>query len=304
MKKLPPLRQLQYLIALHDYQHFGRAADACFVSQSTLSAGISQLEAMLDAMLIERQHKQFRFTALGEAVVSMSVEIVKQTSSLVDYINEQNKPMHGDLILGSIPTITPFIISEIMTACQKLFPCLNLYVKEMTTEKGLASLEKGDLDCLLLALPYDTSDFHCHHLCDDPFYLVVPAQDSPDFYHHSMNLWPDQSVLLLEDEHCLSQHAVQACTIRDKRLIHPFKAASLHTLTEMVAHGMGVTFVPKLAIESGILVNQPVKLIPQKGKKPYRELALLWRNGAGREKTCMALAKIMQNEIMKKLKIP
>ena len=301
MKKLPPLRQLQYLVALHQHQHFGRTADACFVSQSTLSAGISQLESMLDAVLIERHHKQFRFTALGEAVVAQSKQIINQSTEMVDYIQEQNKPMHGDIVLGSIPTITPFIISEVLTDCQSTYPNLNLYVKEVTSNKGLEALASGELDCLLFALPYDTLGFHCQILAQDPFYLVVPNNIGEQTYLQPMTQWPNHCVLLLDDEHCLSQHAVKACTVKDKRLIHPFKAATLHTLTEMVAHGMGVTFLPKLAIESGIMATQPVKLIPQKGRKPSRDLALLWRSGAGREKTCLALAKLIQHRIENKL---
>jgi len=256
---------------------------------------------MLDAVLIERQHKKFRFTALGEAVVEKGQKIVTQTSALVDYIQEHNQPMQGDLILGSIPTITPFIMSEVLSVCKNVYPNLQLYVKEITSDQGIDALARGRMDCLLFALPYDTLDFHCHHLAKDPFYLVIPDTEHQQLYTKSMKHWPNQCVLLLEDEHCLSQHAVKACTIREKRLIHPFKAASLHTLTEMVAHGMGVTFLPKLAIKSGIMDNKPVKLIPQKGKKPFRDLALLWRLGTGREKTNLALAKLIEQVINKKL---
>lgn len=295
MKKLPSLRQLQYLIALYDHQHFGKAAEASFVSQSTLSAAISQLESQFNVILIERQHKKFRFTRLGELVVDKSRKLIHRSGALVDFIYDQSEPMTGSLVLGSIPTIMPFIVRDILTICQKKFPRLQLFAKEMTSLQGLDALASGQLDCLLFALPYETQDFHCQILAQDPFFLTIPKHFNEEQFKQPMSMWPDQSVLLLEDEHCLSQHAIKACTIREKRIIHPFKAASLHTLIEMVAHGMGVTFLPKLAIESGIMNHQNIKLIAQPEEKAYRDLALVWRPQAGRDKTCHTLANEIKN---------
>ena len=173
MKRLPSVKQLQYLLALHEHQHFGRAADACYIGQSTLSAAIANLEETIDAQLLERDHKTFIFTSLGEDVVRQARYIIEQCEELADFARNQGKPMTGQFRLGCIPTIAPFVLSEVMASCRQLYPELQLLLREDTTENSPRALTEGRLDMVLLALPYETGALHTEVLAQDGFKLVL-----------------------------------------------------------------------------------------------------------------------------------
>lgn len=230
MKRVPSIKQLQYLLALHEHQHFGKAAEACYIGQSTLSAAIANLEETLDAQLLERDHKTFIFTPLGEDVVRQARYIVEQCEELAEFAKCQGKPMAGPLRLGCIPTIAPFVLSEVMALARERFPELQLLLREDTTDNSLRSLIEGRLDMVLLALPYDTGTLHTQVLSQDPFKLVLHQDWLDRGFEQDISQWPDESIFLLEREHCMTGHAVKACELEDNRKVNPFFATSLHTL--------------------------------------------------------------------------
>ncbi|MBL4816848.1 MAG: LysR family transcriptional regulator, partial [Shewanella sp.] len=254
MKHLPSLKNLFYLVNLHQEQNFNRAAKVCHVSQSTLSSGIQNLEEQLGHQLIERDHKSFIFTAIGEEVVQRSRKLLTDVDDLVELVKHQGEPMTGDIRLGCIPTIAPFLLSKVVKHCQSTYADLTLFLKEDTTERLLDALGKGELDLLLLALPVDTSGFHRMKVGIDPFKLVV-HEELTDVIHEPLDYesLPDQSIFLLQAEHCITGHAVSACELANSAKVNPFAATSLHALVQMVNSKLGATFLPQMGIDAGIL---------------------------------------------------
>ncbi len=281
MKNLPSIKQLQYLIAVHQHQHFGRAAQACFIGQSTLSSAIQNLEETLGCQLIERENRSLMFTAIGEEVVERARKIIDDTISVKELTKSFKSPLQGKLTLGVIPTIASFIAADIYQLCLSEFPSLELVLIEDTSDALLDKLEKGQIDVALLALPYNTQKFHTHVLSQDPFNIVMHqdyqgARDLKDF-----NLLPKASVFLLEREHCLTDHALSACHLNETGCINPFEAASLHTLLSMVERKLGVTFLPQMALNAGILQHKDMIAVPAQ-EDAYRDIGILWRKTSGR----------------------
>ena len=231
MSKLPSLKNLSYLLALHQEQNFNRAAAECNVSQSTLSSGIQNLEEQLDCQLIERDHKSFLFTALGEEIVEKARDIISASEELLHYAQGQGNIMEGPLRLGIIPTIAPFVIGELSKNLQNKFPKLLLQLSEDTTQNLLHRLLNGELDILLLALPMDIQGNQKWILGRDPFKLVVHKElaetvGEPVDY----DKLPDRSIFLLEKEHCMTGHAVAACQLTDSIKMNPFTATGRRPL--------------------------------------------------------------------------
>ena len=281
MKNLPSIKQLQYLLAVYQYQHFGRAAEACFIGQSTLSSAIQNLEETLGCQLIERENRSIMFTAIGEEVVERARKIIDDTISVKELTKSFLNPLQGRLTLGIIPTIASFIAADLYALCAAEFPDLELVLIEDTSDHLLDKLEKGQVDVSLLALPYETNKFHTHILTQDPFSLVLHqdyqvTKDIKDF-----NLLPPSSVFLLEREHCMTDHALSACHLSKSECINPFEAASLHTLLSMVEKQLGVTFLPQMAINAGILNNKPM-VYSHAQDSAYRDIGILWRKTSGR----------------------
>lgn len=302
MNRLPSVKQLQYLLALHAHQHFGRAASACFISQSTLSAAIANLEEVLGSQLLERDHKTFLFTPFGEQVVKLSQRVITELDAIAEYAENQRDPMSGVVRLGCIPTIAPFVLSEIMAQVRIDYPNLHLLLREDTTDNLLAALAAGQIDLLLLALPYPTNLFHIETLAQDDFKLILHKDWRARGFEQDISTWPDESIFLLEREHCLTNHALQGCDLKDNKKINPFFATSLHTLTEMVNSKLGVTFLPQLAINSGILAG--TNLVAQKpaAKHAYREIGLAWRRTSQREQCFNLLSKLIKDILLIKCK--
>ncbi|KTC82378.1 hydrogen peroxide-inducible genes activator [Legionella cherrii] len=300
MSRLVSMKQLHYLITLYDHQHFGRAAAACFISQSTLSAAITNLEETLGAQLLERDHKTFLFTPLGEEIVRRSRLIIEQSNDLVDYARNQGKVMQGKFYLGVIPTIAPFIISELQTLCQKTYPNLALFIREDTTDNVLRYLGEGKLDLVILALPYPTQDFHTQILCKDYFKLVLPKTWLHQGYDKEISQLPESSIFLLEKEHCLTGHALQACQLKESKKINHFFATSLHTLIQMVSHQPGITFLPNLAINSGILTGTDLVSVPLKTDHAYREIGVAWRTTSHKTQNYVLFTELIQQIVVAK----
>ncbi|MGB2520721.1 hydrogen peroxide-inducible genes transcriptional activator OxyR [Shewanella algae] len=302
MKHLPSLKNLYYLVNLHQEQNFNRAAKVCHVSQSTLSSGIQNLEEQLGYQLIERDHKSFMFTAIGEEVVQRSLKILTDVDDLVELVKNQGAPMTGEIRLGCIPTIAPFLLSRVVKQCQKSYPDLSLLLKEDTTERLLTALGKGELDLLLLALPADTSGYHSMKVGIDPFKMVVHKDLSADIHEPvDYQALPDESIFLLQSEHCITGHAISACQLGDSAKVNPFAATSLHTLVQMVNSKLGTTFLPQMAIDAGILKDTDLAVMSPPGEAPFREIGLVWRQTTSRILTFRTLGLEIQQLLLQQV---
>lgn len=296
MNRLPTLKQLQHLVALFDYQHFGKAAEACFISQSTMSASIAQLEETLGGQLLERDYKTFIFTSLGKSIVQKSRGVIENAVELMDYAKNEGKLMQGVLRLGCIPTIAPFIMSTLVSLCHKIYPALKLLIREDTTDNLLHSLEIGQIDTIILALPYPTKNLNTLTLCQDPFQLVLAKDWQDKIQGKEVNCWPDECIFLLEKEHCLTGHTLQVCALKNSKKINPFFATSLHTLTQMVNSGLGVTILPDLAVKNGILSGSNLITLSLPNDA-YREIAMAWRGTSYKQDSYKLLADLVKTAI-------
>ncbi|PWC31789.1 hydrogen peroxide-inducible genes activator [Azospirillum sp. TSO22-1] len=298
MKPLPTLRQLRYLVAVVDRCHFSRAAEACLVTQSTLSAGIQELEELLGAPLLERTRRSVIPTPLGREVAERARALLKDAEDLVDIARAAEDPMAGPLHLGVIPTIGPFMIPRVMPALRAAFPELKLYLREDQTARLITRLESGELDCALLALPYPLGDLESVDVVDDRFAVVCPPGHrlcaQPTARTSDMHL---EELLLLEDGHCLREHALAACALEDAPRNTAFQGTSLHTLVQMVANRLGVTLLPQMALDSGILRGLDVEVRPLAGESPPRRIGLVWRRSSGRKATFRQLAEALKAEM-------
>ncbi|MEM6475609.1 MAG: LysR substrate-binding domain-containing protein [Pseudomonadota bacterium] len=281
---LPTIKQLQYLVALHEHGHFGRAADASFVSQSTLSAGIRELESLLGVTLVERSRRVVRFTSLGEQVVAKAGRLLREAEELSDLVQAAGKPLSGQLRMSVIPTIAPFMLPRLLPRLKTERPDLKLMLREETSQDAIESLQHGRVDCVLLALPFDTGDVAVEHIADDRLFVAFPENDPRDPPAQVPPDMIDQGrLLLLEDGHCLRDHALAACNRSELRASASMIGTSLHTLVQMVDHDLGLTMLPEMAIDAGILAGTQVVARPVESATAKREIVLVWRKNSPRE---------------------
>jgi LysR family transcriptional regulator, hydrogen peroxide-inducible genes activator len=292
---LPTLKQLQYLVALETHGHFGRAAEACFVSQSTLSAGIKELETLVGITLVERTRRVVRFTPLGVRVAEKARRILRETEELADMVRASGKPLAGELRLGVIPTIAPFLLPTLLPRLRGQWPDLKLYLREETSQAACDALHRGQLDCVLLALPYACGEVEKADLFEDRFLIAFPpgaADGLPDSV--TADAIDETKLLLLEDGHCLKDHALSACNRPELRAEAAILGTSLHTLVQMVDNGLGTTLVPEMAVEAGILEGTRVVVRRLDADHDSRRIALVWRKGSPREKEFRMLADALK----------
>jgi LysR family hydrogen peroxide-inducible transcriptional activator len=283
---LPSLKQLRYLVALAEHRHFGRAATACFVSQSTLSAGLKELETALDAELVERNNRSIVFTPLGLEVVARAKRVLREAEELAELAAGSKEPLSGRLRLGVIPTIAPYLLPRTLPYLRKAYPKLQLYLTEDQTARLLTQLEDGTLDLVLLALPYQAGDLETLTLFHDGFHLVT-RKDNPLAQKKTVTLadLKDANLLLLADGHCLRDHALAACRLTGAD--SGFAGASLNTLVEMAAGDLGVTLLPDMAVSAhvpkgGELVAKPFDRSLSGKMGAGRQIGLAWRNTSSR----------------------
>src|SRR5918995_465459 len=286
----PTIKQLQYLVALRQHGHFGKAADSCFVTQSTLSAGLRELETLLGVTLVERTRRVVRFTALGEKVADKAVRVLREAEELAELARAEGKPLHGELRMGVIPTIAPFLLPAMLPRLRNQWPALKLYLREETSQSACEALHRGQLDCVLLALPYGCGDVESAALFDDPLFVAFPRGEAPAGPSVEVGAIDEGRMLMLEDGHCLKDHALAACNRPELRADAAMMGTSLHTLVQMVDNGLGLTFVPSMAIEAGILDGTRVEARPLRSERDYRRIALVWRRSSPREEEFQLLA--------------
>lgn len=297
MTPLPTPQQLRYLLALAEHQHFGRAAQACAVTQSTLSAGILMLEHQLDAEILDRGiGKRVVFTALGRELVERARAAMAALQGVVDAAVSAHAPMSGPLRLGIIPTIGPFLLPRLMPELRAAFPHLRLFLREDTTARLIERLRDGRLDVLILALPCDYVGAEVIAVARDRFLVALP----PDHLLATRAEVPAaalaaESLLLLEDGHCLRDQALAACGLigGGEEDGADFAATSLHTLVQMVAGKLGVTLLPELAIAGRVLAGADLVLRPLGGEGAWRTIGLAWRAGAPRGADYRALVPVV-----------
>ena len=294
--KLPTIKQLRYFVALTEIGHFGQAAEACFVSQSAFSNAIQELESLLDVQLVDRTNRSVTITGTGQKVATQARLCLRDMESLVEIARGNRQPLTGDLHLGVIPTIAPFMLPAALPKLRKKFPNLQLFLHEEQTQRIYERLMDGELDLLLLALPYDMRGVEVTPLFRDRFALAYREGTSrvdPENYRFN-RLDPD-SILLLEDGHCLRDHALAACKIRNTQKVRRIGASSVLTLVEMVDADLGITFLPEMARESSILRNTRVKLQPL-GDNSYRTIGIAWRKGSRRTEEFDILGRFLTGQ--------
>lgn len=291
---LPTLKQLQYLVALHDHGHFGRAATASFVTQSTLSAGIRELESLIGITLIERTRRVVRFTPLGMRVAEKARRILREAEELADMVRAAGKPLSGELRMGVIPTIAPFLLPAILPRLRREYPELRLYLREDRSQAACDALQRGQLDCVLLALPFGCGDVDKAVLFEDRLVVAFPPGTQPEQSSYSPDAIDPERLLLLEDGHCLKDHVLSACNRPELRAEAAILGTSLHTLVQMVDNGLGITLVPEMAVKAGILANTGIVTRALDVEHPARDIALVWRHGSPREKEFRMLADALK----------
>ena len=292
---LPTIKQLQYLVSLKQHGHFGRAADACFVTQSTLSAGLRELENLLGITLVERTRRVVRFTPLGARIAEKALRVLRETEELTDLARAQGKPLHGELRLGVIPTIAPFLLPAMLPKLRDQWPHLKLFLREETSQAACDALHRGQLDCVLLAMPYNCGDVEKAGLFDDRLFVAFPRGEAPPEAIVEPATIDEHRLLMLEDGHCLKDHALSACNRPELRAEAAMMGTSLHTLVQMVDNGLGLTFVPGMAIDAGILSGTRVDARPLKSDHGFRSVALIWRRSSPREAEFQLLASSLRD---------
>lgn len=289
---LPTIKQLQYLVALHEHGHFGRAAEASFVSQSTLSAGIRELETLLGVTLVERSRRVVRFTPLGNSVVAKAHRLLREAEELSELVQASGKPLSGELRMSVIPTIAPFLLPRILPRLRQERPSLKLFLREETSADAIESLHHGRADCVLLALPFPTGEVDFEPISSDALFVAFPKdepRDPPESIPPSM--LDEGQLLLLEDGHCLKEHALAACNRPELSASATMIGTSLHTLVQMVDNGLGVTMLPEMAIDAGILTGTDIIARPLRAANASREIALVWRKRSPRAEEFKLLAE-------------
>ncbi len=280
---LPTIKQLQYLVALHSHGHFGKAADASNVSQSTLSAGLRELESLLGVVLVERSRRVVRFTPLGNSVVAKAHRLLREAEELADLVQAAGQPLAGELRMSVIPTIAPFLLPRMLPRLRKERPALKLFLREETSSAAVESLHTGQADCVLLALPFPAGDVEAVTIIRDPLHVAFPKDDPRDPPAHiSPDVIDENRLLLLEDGHCLKDHALSACNQPTLKGNTTMIGTSLHTLVQMVDNGLGLTILPQMAIDAGILHETDVVVRPLQAENAFRDIALIWRKGSPR----------------------
>ena len=293
------LRDLEYLVALYDVRHFRKAAEKCFVSQPTLSGQIRKLEDELELTLIERDTRNVMFTSAGEGVVQHARKVLSEVKQLKDKALSFKDPMSGEIRLGLIPTVAPYLLPRIMPALFNQFPNMGWQLEEQQTHVLLDMLKEGRIDALILAwLPQEMEGLGHITLYDEPLWLACAKQhELAEKTELELSELDGQMVLMLEDGHCLRDQALGYCFSAGAKEDGTFRATSLETLRHMVAAGRGVTLMPYLAVGSHPSIDHMLAYKPFNEPEPTREIALVYRRGTSRIRALQAIADAIKENV-------
>ncbi len=296
MNPTPTLKQLQYLIALSEQLNFTRAAESCFVTQSTLSAGLKELERLLGTQLLERDRQSVLMTPLGAEVAERARAIVTATMDLTDHVAAAREPMTGLLRLGVIPTIAPFLLPDCMRLLRERYPDLQLTLREDLTANLLSRMEDGQLDFALIALPYDTSNLLVEPLFDDELW-VIGRKGDPEMERDKITVTQSLTdrLLLLEEGHCLRDQTLYACNASSQKSSSGMEATSLLTLVQMIESGFGIGLVPRMAVASGLTDSPNLVARPTARPCPKRTIALVARRSTSRLTVLRTVADLIRS---------
>lgn len=275
------LRDLRYLVALADHKHFGRAAAACFVSQPTLSTQIKKLEDELGVALVERAPRHVMLTPAGRDAAERARRIVAEVEQMKESARRSQNPEAGSVRLGIFPTLGPYLLPHVVPAIRTRFPQLELLLVEEKTDVILRQLREGRLDAGILALPLHDEQLHVEFLFEEPFVLAVP-EGHPLSRRTALSMrdLDGESLLLLEDGHCMRDQSLDVCHLAGASERTGFRATSLETLRQMVAAGVGITLLPALAVQPPVPPSQDVHLIAFRDPAPRRRIAMVWRRSS------------------------
>ncbi|MDP3659283.1 hydrogen peroxide-inducible genes activator [Phenylobacterium sp.] len=295
---LPTLRQLSYLKLLAENGSFGRAAEAAHVTQPTLSAGIQELERTLGASVVDRARSGVILTPVGQEALRRATSILMEAEELVEAAKNAGQPLTGRFRLGVIPTIAPYLLPRALPALRERYPKLRLYLREDLTQRLLTALKAGQLDAALIALPFDMAGLASAHVADDELLAAAPPNHP---WAQSETVAPSQidaqDLILLEDGHCLRDHVLHACGISPPKAMQEeehFAATSLPTIVQMVGSGLGVTFLPAMAVNAGLADTAPIVVRPLAADRPSREIVVVWRAGSSRAAEGRLLAEVFK----------
>ena len=292
MSDQPTLRQLEYLVALAEHLNFRRAAEACYVTQPTLSNQLKELESVLGVQLFERDKRRVLATPAGEQLTKRAREVLRGVADLVDQAHSFSAPLSGPLRLGVIPTIAPYLLPGAMPRLRERFPQLQLYLWEDHTDRLLTRLAEGQLDLLLLAREAELGDVSLMDLFRDPFLLAAP-HDHPLAKRKRVRQadLDGERLVLLQEGHCLRAQALTLCSTRGAGESREFQASSLSTLIQTVAAGSGITLLPKIALGVEGHPDRGLSFVPFSKPEPARTISLAWRRSSPREAEFKALGK-------------
>ena len=275
----PTVRQLEYVVAVAEHLHFSRAAEACAISQPALSAQIQQLEELYGVQLFERDRRKVLVTDAGREIIERARAILTEIDALADAAHCADEPLVGRTMLGVIPTVAPYLLPKLLPRLREQYPKLQLVLREDQTIRLLAQLAEGKLDVLLLALPVEAAFVAELPLFDESFLVALPAAHSlAGKKHISESDLRDQVVLLLDDGHCLRDHALSVCNAAGARESEQVRATSLGTLAHMVAHGLGITLLPEMAVGVESAAAEGLVVRPFSKPAPGRKIGLVWRD--------------------------
>jgi LysR family hydrogen peroxide-inducible transcriptional activator len=295
---IPSIKQLKYVCAVAEHRHFSKAADACFVTQSTLSAAIQDLESQLGVVIFERSKKSVLITPLGESLLAQARVILGDVEDFVSIARSHEEVLTGELRLGVIPTIGPFLLPSLLSELRKEYSKLKLYLKEELSGVLLQQLQQGRLDLIVLAFPYGLPEMESVKLFNDEFLLCLP----PGHRLEKSTLVSQQdlqgeSLLLLEEGHCLRDHALEACKLSKDHAQIVYQGNSLHTLVQMVANGLGVTLLPQMAVSADVLGETQLELRHFGEENVSREIGMAWRKSDPRREEYLLLADFIMNRV-------
>lgn len=290
------IRELEYLIAIEEERHFHRAAERCFVSQPTLSGQLKKLEQELGVLLVERNNRQVSMTEAGQAVVRHARAVLAEINTIKNVANYYQDPMVGDVRVGIIPTIAPYLLPIIMTQLNNAFPKLKIWLYEYQTHVLLEKLQKSELDFLILALPIEKHEFTELDLFREPFRLAVKKDHSlAKKKLINMGDIAQQELLLLEEGHCLRGHILDVCLLAGVKEQGQYHATSLETLRHMVGEGMGMTLIPELAVPARQSKSDEIRYIEFSDPKPNRRIGMLYRKNSYREVTFNKISELIKS---------
>ena len=286
------LKDLRYLVAVADTRHFGRAAERSFVSQPTLSAQLKKLEEYLGVQLIERAPKRVQLTAAGEEIVERARRILEASEEIVELARGHRDPLAGRLRLALLPTIGPYLLPNVAARLRKQLPRLELMLYEYQTDPMLEKLHSGEIDVGILAFPVPMDGLDSYELYREPFMVAMPANHRLA-QRNSVRVedLDQETLLLLEDGHCLRDQALDICSSTDVHEKQDFRATSLETLRQMVAAGVGITLLPELAGRGAYGNARGVAIRPFVKPVPTRTIGAVWRKSSARRAAILALCK-------------